>query len=94
MTSDPRAELLDSYIDGLKWSEDTPEEARTLVAGNIRGFAGWYDEHRAEPRVDREALARVIQHVFQNDQYAIEEARSLADAILAALEGSAPKERT
>ena len=32
---------VEQYIRDLKWSADTSDNERTLVAGNIRGFYGW-----------------------------------------------------
>lgn len=37
---------VEAYVAGLKWSADTPDEQRTLVIGNIRGFYGWLLQRR------------------------------------------------
>lgn len=37
---DKAADFVDDYIRSMKWSHDTPEYVRILVAGNLRGYAG------------------------------------------------------
>ena len=39
MSIEPGFEAVEAYIAGLKWSDDTPDIHKTLVAGNIRAFA-------------------------------------------------------
>ena len=36
-----QSEQVEAYIKALSWL-DTPDDVQTLVAGNIRAFAGWY----------------------------------------------------
>ncbi len=47
-----RFELVERYIRGLQWSADVPEPVRTLVAGNLRGFASWLAAAEAAPPSD------------------------------------------
>lgn len=37
---------VEEYIRNLKWSDQTPADVRTLVAGNIGGFAQWLRERQ------------------------------------------------
>lgn len=39
MSIEPGIDAVESYIAGLRWGDETPELARSLVAGNIRAFA-------------------------------------------------------
>lgn len=56
---------IEDYIRNIKWSEDTPDIHKTLVAGNIRAFAQQFDLDQLSPDVD--ALAQVIQQCeFKN----------------------------
>ncbi len=34
----PTDEEVDNYINSLTWHDETTDDERTLVAGNIRGF--------------------------------------------------------
>jgi len=38
--------VMEDYIRSLVWSADTPDAVRTLVAGNIRGFARYMRERK------------------------------------------------
>ena len=42
-----REKDISEYLQTLKWADDTPENIKTLVAGNIRGFAAhdWRNGH-------------------------------------------------
>lgn len=42
---DENLELIENYIQKLKWSDDTPDIHKTLVAGNIRAFYAWARPH-------------------------------------------------
>jgi len=38
-------ELINGYINHLSWSDQATDREKTLVAGNIRGFAVWLRTH-------------------------------------------------
>jgi hypothetical protein len=48
--TDELAEKAEAFIRSLKWHEDTPEDIRTLVVGNIRGFASFLSGPTPEER--------------------------------------------
>jgi hypothetical protein len=39
---------VEGYIRDLKWSAETPDEHRTLVIGNIRGFFSWLQSQNVD----------------------------------------------
>ncbi len=41
MTEQDDTQIVEEYIKGLPWSEDTPDDHITLVAGNLRAFWQW-----------------------------------------------------
>lgn len=54
-------DVVDEFLQTLKWSEDTPDEVRTLVVGNIRGFWAWLhsqDMEGCQASVDQALAAR------------------------------------
>lgn len=44
----PTPERVEDYIRSLQWSTDTTESEKTLVAGNIRGFATHLRQHSTQ----------------------------------------------
>ena len=56
-----RADVVEDFVRTLKWREDTPEDVRTLVIGNIRGFWAWLhsdDMEGCQESVDQAMAAR------------------------------------
>jgi hypothetical protein len=50
---DENLELIEEYIRKLKWSDDTPDIHKTLVAGNIRAFYAWVRSHLTQRAADK-----------------------------------------
>ena len=48
VTEIERATVVDDFVASMKWSDDTPEDARSLVIGNIRGFWSWMHSDEME----------------------------------------------
>ena len=62
--------MLTYYINSLSWSEGTPDIARTLVAGNIRGFYGWLQrEGVVRSRDNSEEIVRLYHELLNEVEH-------------------------
>jgi len=56
-----QATIIDDFVKTMKWSDDTPEDVKTLVIGNLRGFWSWMhsqDMEGCQSVVDQALAAR------------------------------------
>jgi hypothetical protein len=53
---DPFTDWVEAYINSLHWSFGTSDYEKTLVAGNIRGFASWVNANLLKPALESRTL--------------------------------------